>query len=52
MPFDDTSRQVWPGISLGVYGCVKLVLRCRQDERYLGIEIGRDYADVPPIRGS
>ena len=26
--------------------------RCRTDERHLGMAIGRDYGDVPPIRGS
>jgi transglutaminase-like putative cysteine protease len=26
--------------------------RCHTDERHLGMAIGRDYADVPPIRGS
>jgi len=26
--------------------------RCRTDERHVGMAIGRDYADVPPIRGS
>jgi transglutaminase-like putative cysteine protease len=26
--------------------------RCRTDERHLGVAIGRDYGDVPPIRGS
>jgi transglutaminase-like putative cysteine protease len=26
--------------------------RCRTDERHLGMAIGRDYADVPPIRGA
>jgi transglutaminase-like putative cysteine protease len=26
--------------------------RCRTDERHLGVAIGRDYGDVPPIRGA
>lgn len=26
--------------------------RCRTDERHIGMAIGRDYGDVPPIRGS
>ena len=25
--------------------------RCRVDERHLGVAIGRDYADVPPLKG-
>lgn len=25
--------------------------RCRVDERHLGVAVGRDYGDVPPIRG-
>jgi transglutaminase-like putative cysteine protease len=25
--------------------------RCRVDERHIGIAVGRDYGDVPPIRG-
>ena len=26
--------------------------RCRTDERHIGMAIGRDYSDVPPIRGT
>lgn len=26
--------------------------RCRTDERHIGMAIGRDYGDVPPIRGT
>ena len=26
--------------------------RCRTDERHIGVAIGRDYGDVPPIRGA
>lgn len=26
--------------------------RCRTDERHIGVAIGRDYGDVPPVRGA
>jgi len=26
--------------------------RCRTDQRHIGVAIGRDYGDVPPVRGA
>jgi transglutaminase-like putative cysteine protease len=51
---DDAASHAWVDVYIENHGWISLdpTHNCPQNERYVRLGIGRDYADVPPTRGT